>query len=153
MLAVGCIHDPLYAEQILREERADAIVMGRPLIADPELPKKVMEGRYEDVRKCVRCLTCVDSLMKLEDLHCAVNGRMGKEKEFPLHAKTAKPQRVRVVGSGPAGMEAARVAAERGHQVSLYERHQRLGGALLTACTVHPDNETLLNYLMTQVFR
>ncbi len=151
VLAVGCIHDPEYAEQILRDGKADAIVMGRPLIADPELPKKVKEGRTEDVRKCVRCLTCVDSLMKLEDLHCAVNGRMGKEKEMPLNQKAAKSKRVMVVGSGPGGMEAARVAAERGHQVSLFDKHLRLGGSLVTACTVHPDNETLLDYMMTQI--
>jgi len=151
VMPVGCIHDPLLAEKILAKGRADAIVMGRPFLADSELPKKVQEGRLDDIRHCIRCLTCVDSLMKLEDLHCAVNGRMGKEELYPLHGKAEKMKKVMVVGSGPGGMEAARVAAERGHRVTLYDKHLRLGGSLVTACTVHADNETLLDYLVTQI--
>jgi 2,4-dienoyl-CoA reductase (NADPH2) len=76
---------------------------------------------------------------------------MGKEEEWPLEGKTANPKKIMIVGAGPGGMEAARVAATRGHKVTLYDRHKRLGGALVTACTVHPDNETLLDYLMIQL--
>ena len=151
VMPVGCIHDPVYAEELLQNGMCDAVVMGRPFLADPELTKKIMEDRLDDVRHCVRCLTCVDSLMKLEDVHCAVNARMGKEDEYPLEGKSAKPKKIMIVGAGPGGMEAARVAALRGHKVTLYDRHRRVGGALLTACTVHPDNETLLNYLMIQL--
>jgi 2,4-dienoyl-CoA reductase (NADPH2) len=151
VMPVGCIHDPVIAEQLLQDGMCDAVVMGRPFLADPELTKKIMEDRLDDVRHCVRCLTCVDSLMNLEDVHCAVNARMGKEDEYPLEGKTAKAKNVMIVGAGPGGMEAARVAALRGHKVTLYDRHHRLGGALLTACTVHPDNETLLDYLMIQL--
>ena len=92
----------------------DAVVMGRPFLADPELTKKIMEDRLDDIRHCVRCLTCVDSLMNLEDVHCAVNARMGKEEEYPLGGKTAKAKNVMIVGAGPGGMEAARVAALKG---------------------------------------
>ncbi|MCX5992548.1 MAG: NAD(P)-binding protein [Chloroflexi bacterium] len=151
VMPVGCIHDPALAEGFLQRDWCDAIVMGRPLLADPELPRKGMEDRLEDVRRCVRCLTCVDSLMNLEDVHCAVNGRMGKEEVYPLEGKAVTPKRVMIAGAGPGGMEAARVAVLRGHDVTLYDKHHRLGGALVTACTVHPDNETFLEYLMTQM--
>lgn len=151
VMPVGCIHDPVRAEEFLDKGWCDAIVMGRPFLADPELTKKIMENRLDDIRHCVRCLTCVDSLMKLEDVHCAVNARMGKEDEYPIDSVAETPKKVMIVGAGPGGMEAARVAATRGHKVTLYDKHQRPGGALLTACTVHPDNETLLNYLMTQM--
>ena len=151
VMPVGCIHDPVYAEELLRNGWCDAVVMGRPFLADPELTRKIMEDRLDDVRHCVRCLTCVDSLMNLEDVHCAVNARMGKEEEWPIDGKTAKPKKIMIVGAGPGGMEAARVAATRGHKVTLYDRHHRVGGALVTACTVHPDNETLLDYLMIQL--
>ena len=151
VMPVGCIHDPVLAEGFLQRDWCDAIVMGRPLLADPELPRKVMEDRLEDVRRCVRCLTCVDSLMNLEDVHCAVNGRMGKEEVYPLEGKAVTPKKVMIAGAGPGGMEAARVAVLRGHDVTLYDKHHRLGGALVTACTVHPDNETFLEYLMTQM--
>jgi 2,4-dienoyl-CoA reductase (NADPH2) len=151
VMPVGCIHDPVRAEELLQNGWCDAVVMGRPFLADPELTKKIMEDRLDDIRHCVRCLTCVDSLMKLEDVHCAVNARMGKEEEWPLEGKTANPKKIMIVGAGPGGMEAARVAAMRGHKVTLYDRHHRVGGALVTACTVHPDNETLLDYLMIQL--
>ena len=151
VMPVGCIHDPVLAEGFLQRDWCDAIVMGRPLLADPELPRKVMEDRLEDVRRCVRCLTCVDSLMNLEDVHCAVNGRMGKEEVYPLEGKAVTPKKVMIAGAGPGGMEAARVAVLRGHDVTLYDKHHRLGGALVTACTVHPDNETFLEYLMMQM--
>ncbi len=151
VMPVGCIHDPVMAEGFLQRDWCDAIVMGRPLLADPELTRKIMEDRLEDIRHCVRCLTCVDSLMKLEDVHCAVNGRMGKEEVYPLEGKAVTPKKVMIAGAGPGGMEAARVAALRGHDVTLYDKHHRLGGALVTACAVHPDNETFLEYLMTQM--
>jgi 2,4-dienoyl-CoA reductase (NADPH2) len=151
VMPVGCIHDPSLAEEFLQSDWCDAVVMGRPLLVDPDLPKKVMEDRLDDILRCVRCMTCLDSLMQLEDVHCAVNARLGKEEEYPLEGRTATPKKVMIVGAGPGGMEAARVAALRGHTVSLYDRHQRLGGSLVTACIVHPDNETLLNYLMIQL--
>jgi 2,4-dienoyl-CoA reductase (NADPH2) len=85
-------------------------------------------------------------------MDCAVNPRTGREAEL-AGAPTARPKRVVVVGGGPGGLEAARVAAERGHRVSLYERSQRLGGALVLACTVHPENQPFLDYLLREVRR
>jgi 2,4-dienoyl-CoA reductase (NADPH2) len=151
VMPVGCIHDPERAEEFLQMGWCDAVVMGRPFLADHELPRKVMEDRLEDIRRCIKCLTCIDALMSLKGLHCAVNGRMSKETEYPADGKAAKSKKVMIVGSGPGGMEAARIAALRGHEVTLYDRHHRLGGALVTACTVHPDNEPFLDYLMTQL--
>ncbi len=153
VMPVGCLHDPAMGEELLQKGWCDAIVMGRPMLADPELPRKVAEDRLEDIRHCVRCLTCVDSLMKLEDVHCAVNARMGKEEEYPQEGRAAAPKKVMIAGAGPGGLEAARVAALRGHRVTLCDRHRRLGGALVTACTVHPDNETFLDFLMSQVMK
>jgi len=151
VMPVGCIHDPEYAEELLLMDWCDAVVMGRPFLADPELPRKVMEDRLDDIRRCIDCQTCIDALMSLKGLHCAVNGRMSKETQYPADGKAAKSKRVMIVGSGPGGMEAARLAALRGHKVTLYDRHHRLGGALVTACAVHPDNEPFLDYLMTQL--
>ena len=150
VMVVGRIHDPLFAEDILRRNQADLIVMGRPLLADPDLPQKAKEGRFEDIRRCISCQNCFDSQNDTQVLTCAVNGAMGNEGEYKLDpAERAK--KVMVVGGGPAGMEAARVAALRGHQVTLYEKGRRLGGSLIFATTVHSDNEDFLNYLLTQV--
>ena len=151
VMPVGCIHDPEVAEELIQMGWCDAVVMGRPFLADPELPMKVMEGRLKDIRRCIQCLTCIDALMSLKGLHCAVNGRMGMEEQYPAEGLAATPKKVMIVGAGPGGMEAARLAALRGHKVTLYDRHHRLGGALVTACTVHPDNEPFLEYLRTQL--
>jgi 2,4-dienoyl-CoA reductase (NADPH2) len=149
VMAVGRIHDPSEAEKILAEGRADLIVMGRPLLADPELPFKVQAGRSSDVRRCISCENCIDS-MEVGLMHCAVNGLTGRESELRME-RTAEPKRVVVVGAGPAGLEAARIAALRGHRVALYERQRYLGGALVLAATVHPENEPLLRFLVRQV--
>lgn len=149
VMAVGRIHDPAAAERILVEGRADLIVMGRPLLADPDLPAKVQAGKAHDVRRCISCENCIDS-MEVGPMHCAVNGLTGRESDLGL-ARTAAPKRVVVVGGGPAGLEAARIAALRGHRVALYERRRHLGGALVVAATVHPENEPLLRFLVRQV--
>jgi 2,4-dienoyl-CoA reductase (NADPH2) len=150
VIAVGRIHDPALAEQTLAEGRADFIAMGRPFLADEALPAKLSSGRPERVRPCISCENCIDALELRLSADCAVNPRTGRELELdPAPAPT--PKRVVVVGGGPAGLEAARVAAGRGHQVALFEREAELGGALRWASIVHPDNEPFLRWLRAEV--
>lgn len=133
VVAVNRINDPVLAEQILEEGRADLIAMGRALVADPELPNKAKEGRIDEIRTCIACQQCIHSLLDLNSpVVCTINAQVGKEKLFNLNL-VDKPEKVMVIGGGPAGMEAARVAAIRGHQVYLYESDSKLGGQLLLA--------------------
>ncbi|MGB9860616.1 MAG: FAD-dependent oxidoreductase, partial [Moorellaceae bacterium] len=135
VIAVGRINDPDLAEEILAAGKADLVAFGRQLLADPEMPKKVLEGRPEEIRRCIACCQgCIDELFQDHAIGCTVNARTGFEREFPLE-KAAKPRKVLVVGGGPAGMEAARVAALRGHQVTLWEKESQLGGQLPLAYT------------------
>lgn len=150
VIAVGRIHDPVRAEQILADGRADFIAMGRPLLADPELPRKLRAGQAHRVRKCISCENCIDAMEQRFSVDCAVNPRTGKERE--LAAPRAVPaKRVVVIGGGPAGLEAARVAAERGHRVTLFEGAGQLGGALRWASVLHPENQPFLRYLCDEI--
>jgi 2,4-dienoyl-CoA reductase (NADPH2) len=151
VLVAGRIHDPRLAEAILRRGDADLVVMGRPLLADPELPNKARAGRLREIRRCISCQHCIDSMERME-MSCAVNGRSGREAERSL-ARAPRARRVVVVGGGPAGLEAARVAALRGHRVTLLERERALGGALRVASIVHPENAPLLDFLLGEVAR
>ncbi len=137
VIAVGKIVDPRFAEQVLAAGQADFIALGRALLADPEWPSKAKDGRINDIRSCVYCLNCFDVKSHPEilrdGLHCSVNPALLKEKEF-VHSPAATRKRVVVVGGGPAGMEAARVLAERGHRVTLFEQSDHLGGQWYAAC-------------------
>mgnify|MGYP003694492535 CR=1 FL=1 len=152
VIAVGRIHDPERAEQILADGRADFIAMGRPMLADAELPNKVASGRADRVRKCISCENCIDAMEQRFSVDCAVNPRTGKERELAA-PRASRPKKVVVIGSGPAGMETARVAAERGHHVTLFERNNQTGGALLWASILHPENEPFLRWLRDEVGR
>lgn len=140
VITVGKIGDPQFAEKILQEGKADFIAMGRALLADPELPNKAKEGRFDDIRRCIYCNNCRRGLFDREKLKkegrvlsCTVNPELLREREFVLKP-AASPKKVMVIGGGLAGMESARVLAQRGHQVSLYERENRLGGQWNIAC-------------------
>jgi 2,4-dienoyl-CoA reductase (NADPH2) len=150
VIAVGRIHDPALAERILADGRADFIAMGRPFLADEALPAKLQAGRPERIRPCISCENCIDALEQRLHAECAVNPRTGREREL-MAARAVRPKQVVVVGGGPAGLEAARVAAERGHRVTLFEREDELGGALRWASIVHPDNEPFLRWLRSEV--
>jgi 2,4-dienoyl-CoA reductase-like NADH-dependent reductase (Old Yellow Enzyme family)/thioredoxin reductase len=146
VITVGRINDPLLAEDILQEGKADLVAMGRALIADPELPRKAAEGRLDDIRKCIACSRGCGMRAGI-GLHitCDINPEVGKEEEYRI-VPAEKPKRVLIVGGGPAGMEAARVAALRGHDVTLYEKKAELGGQLTLA--VKPPHKEELNNLL-----
>ncbi len=152
VIVVGRLGDPLLAEQVLRDQKADMIAMGRPLLADPYLPQKAAAGRVEDICPCISCNACIDRMVNGWSVRCAVNPEFGREREYPL-VPAVKAKKILVVGGGPAGMEAARIAAFRGHQVVLYERADSLGGQLLLASvpSFKKDLEDLLEYLVTQL--
>ncbi|MCV7441534.1 FAD-dependent oxidoreductase [Mycobacterium paraense] len=150
VIAVGRIHDPVAAERILADGRADFVAMGRPLLADPELPRKLRSGRAHRVRKCISCENCIDAMEQRFSVDCAVNPRTGRERELAA-PRAGRAKRVVVVGGGPAGLEAARVAAERGHRVTLFERSGQLGGALRWAAVLHPENQPFLHYLRNEI--
>lgn len=155
VMVVGRFLDPELAEATLQQGKADMIVMGRPLLADPELPNKLAAGRWQDLRRCISCQNCIDSMFLWPTesrMNCAVNAATGRELTLD-YRPAAVARHVVVIGAGPAGMEAARVAALRGHRVTLLEQQQRLGGSLLLAATVHSDNQRLLDYLVAQVQR
>ena len=129
---------------------ADFIAMGRKLLADPELPNKLIAGQPQAIRPCIYCYACVSEIFVNRGIKCAVNAQTGHELETPI-VPAATPGHVLVVGGGPAGMEAARVAALRGHRVTLVERSDRLGGTLFFAALAYPENGKLLDYLVGQV--
>lgn len=141
VIAVGRI-DAGTAEKVIEEGRADLVAIGRALIADPELPNKAASGKLDEIRPCIGCWTCVDCVISWrEPLRCVVNPAAGREQEGVVR-RADRPKKVLVVGGGPAGMEAARVSALRGHHVVLYEAGQRLGGQLLLA-SIPPYKEVL----------
>lgn len=152
----ACRLDPVIGEEYLQKNSLDFVGMTRRLLADPDLPNKVKEGRLEDIRWCNGCLYCFDVRNKNQKLECRTNASLGKEllPEFQF-SPARKKKKVMVVGGGPSGMEAARVAAGRGHQVTLYEKGPFLGGLIPVAAIVK-DLETedltrFVKYLSTQL--
>ncbi len=134
--------DPLLADRVVRQGLADLIAMGRPLIADPDLPRKAEEGRLDEIVHCVACNQgCFDHVFALQPVACLMNPRAGREGKYEVKQVTNR-KRVVVVGGGPAGMEAAITAATRGHNVTLLEKDKRLGGQLNLAA-ISPGREEL----------
>ena len=147
------VNDLALAEEILDNEQSDLVSIGRPLIADPELPEKYRKKQFNDIRRCIACNQgCFDSLLNFKSVSCIYNVRAGRERELKIR-KARKKKKIMVIGGGPGGLEAARVAALRGHEVHLYEKNGILGGQLRYAY-IPPGREEIENvitFLETQI--
>jgi 2,4-dienoyl-CoA reductase-like NADH-dependent reductase (Old Yellow Enzyme family)/NADH dehydrogenase FAD-containing subunit len=151
VIAVGRI-EPEDADAIIAAGGADFVAMARKLLADPDLPNKLAAGRRDEVRPCVYSYTCVGKIYLNQPTGCAVNPATGREGELALRrAPAARPKQVLIAGGGPAGMEAARLAALSGHRVTLCDRSDRLGGALRLAALAYAPHARLLQYLEGQI--
>jgi 2,4-dienoyl-CoA reductase-like NADH-dependent reductase (Old Yellow Enzyme family)/thioredoxin reductase len=142
--------EPEAAEAHLRAGDFDFLGMGRKILADPDLPRKLAEGRADDILPCIYCYTCVSTAYVGKPVRCAVNPETAYEYLRPA-AKAPAPKRFVVVGGGPAGMEAARRLARAGHRVVLLEKADRLGGTLRLAALAYAPNERLLDWLLRQI--
>ena len=154
VMASGSITLPQYAEDIIASGKGDMVVLGRPLWADPDWSQKAKEDRPEDICPCIRCNEgCLErTFFQYKAVTCAVNPVISREGELKI-TPAPKPRRVAVVGGGAAGMEAARVAKLRGHDVTIFEAQQRMGGLLNEAAAPEfkADIRPFQKYLETQV--
>ncbi|MCB1675744.1 MAG: FAD-dependent oxidoreductase, partial [Halioglobus sp.] len=142
--------EPAAADRHIGAGHFDFLGMGRKLLADPDLPNKVLAGTPEQIRPCVYCYCCVSQIYVLKPVKRAVNPETAFERERALVA-TSNSRHIAVVGAGPAGMEVSRRLAQRGHRVTLLERGDRLGGTLEFASVAYPANERLLHWLRRQM--
>jgi len=134
--AIGALNEPEMLEDIIAGKSADAVVMGRALLADPYLPRKAFMGLDDEIVRCCRCFTCMAERMLTGLRVCALNPIIGHEYEHNFAHAPTKPKKVLIAGGGPGGMQCAQTAAERGHEVILCEKTDALGGALKSERTI-----------------
>ncbi len=153
VVTVGSLSDPAMMEDILERKAADAVAIGRALIADPYLPKKAYEGREDEIRPCLRCLNCLGYGMVTGSVRCSVNPVIGHEADYFYSALPYDTKRILIAGGGTAGMQAAITAAERGHSVTLCEKCSTPGGILCYADNVNikHDLTDFKNYLIRRI--
>lgn len=153
VFTISRVNDPVIAERIISDNQADMVGILRGLIADPELPNKAREGRLDEIRRCIGCNEgCVGNYYPRLPLLCTVNPEAGREKELAIRPAKAR-KRIMVIGAGAAGLEAARVAALRGHEVSIYEKENTPAHELSVAAKVpgRQDFEEVIRYYAYQM--
>ncbi len=150
VIGVGRIA-PDVGERCIAAGDFDFLAMGRKLLADPELPNKLAAGEAQTIRPCIYCYVCVSKIFINQPMCCAVNHNTGREHEGDIIARSSTSEKFLVVGGGPGGMEAARLLALKGHQVSLWEREKDLGGTARIAALAYKPNEHLVKYLSKAV--
>jgi len=144
--------EPAEADAVLAAGKADFVAMGRKLLADAALPRKLAEGRADDIRPCLYQYRCIGNIFVKDPLRCVASASTGREDTFRI-TPTADPADVLVVGGGAAGLEAARLLVERGHRVTLRERDERLGGSLVFAAATDAVMADYLTWLVRQVMK
>ena len=149
VITVGRIRNPLMADQIIADGKADLISMGRALIADPRLPQKAKEGRLAEIIPCISCNKCIQTL-RMDSVRCSVNPETGNEGRF-RYSKADRSKQVWVVGGGPGGLKAAEIAALRGHQVKIFEKKNKLGGRVRLGA--NPPQKQVLNEFIDYLVR
>ena len=147
VVAAYRIDDPKVAEKILVDGKADLIGMVRGLLADPEFPNKAKEGQADKIRHCIACSRCLDNAFNWEAVTCSVNASLGLGPLKPAE----QSKKVLIIGGGPSGLEAARVAASRGHNVTLCEKDGRLGGLMVLGAVLNDKMEPLIKWLTGEI--
>ena len=151
VITVGRIRNPVMADQIIQDQKADLVSMGRALIADPRLPEKARQGQFDDIVPCISCNKCIQTL-RVDAVRCSVNPETGNETQL-RYSKADRSKKVWVIGGGPGGLKAAEIAALRGHQVKIFERKNQLGGRVRLGA--NPPKKGVLNefidYLVKRV--
>lgn len=152
VITVGRLGYPRLANQVLEKENADFVAIGRPLLADPDFVKKCRSGRESEIRPCIGCHECFRRIYQARSISCAVNPACGDERLYEIRKSSLK-KKVLVIGGGIAGLEAARVSALRGHDVTLYEKSTSLGGLLniIGRNSLKSDYKRLLEFQVAQV--